>query len=89
MKTTFHVGFLDQQQGGSTGYARLEVDLPFVPSIDIEFEHPVWHDGRKPRSISYNLENGSLFVVFDPDMSDEANLQQAADRYRDHGWTVA
>jgi hypothetical protein len=88
MKTTFHVDFWNQQ-GGSLGYARLEVDLPFAPHMEMQFEHPVWHEGRKPVAVSYNLEEGSLYVVFDHDtLPDPQHLQQHADPYRSHGWTV-
>lgn len=56
MQTTFHVefrvDFVSESGNGMQGYAGLDVDLPFAPPQDIEFDHPVWREPRKPTSVS-------------------------------------
>ena len=89
MHTMFHVDFRNQGEGGSLGFARLEVELPFAPSMDIEFAHPVWHDGRKPAAIAYILDDDLFYVTFpQDDLPNAAARPQHAEMYTLHGWTV-
>ncbi len=69
-------------------FARLEVDLPFAPSMDMQFEHPVWDEGRNPVSIDFNLEQLSFFVQFEQDtLPDREALKERCEMYKYHGWT--
>lgn len=80
MKAILQVSFGNLSQG----FARLEIDLPFAPSCEIGFEHPVWHDPRKPKEISYNMENAEFFVEF----ATEKLESHTHGMYESHGWTV-
>lgn len=89
MKVTFDVTFQNSDGGGgSLGFARLEVDLPFAPSTDMEFEHPVWHEGKHPISITYNIENEDFLVTFETEHLTRAQYAQHRQIYEGHGWTV-
>jgi hypothetical protein len=87
-KTTFNVDFI--AENCHQGYARLEIKLPFAPTLDIEFAHPVWHDARKPVSITYNIEDSDFYVILPEDKLDSKDhLKQRKEIYKDHGWTVS
>lgn len=86
---TLQVDFWSREDEGSQGFAQLEIELPFAPTTDIEFEHRTWHNARKPRFVSYNLEDQSFFVILDevrlPSIKDVA---AEAEMYRTHGWEL-
>lgn len=90
MKATFHIDIFGQLDDGHLGFARLECELHFAPSVDIEFEHPVWHDTRKPKAISYNLDDGSFYIVFDHEVVESKNqLDRLKAIYEHHGWMLS
>lgn len=89
MRTIFHVGFLAEGGGGSLGYARLEHDLSFAPTKDIEFEQPVWGSGRKPTSVTFNLEESYFYVDLGFDRVSKNELASHAQMYRSHGWDIS
>lgn len=87
-KTTFHVDFIADKC--HQGYARYEIDLPFPPNPNIEFEQSVWHEPRTPVSITYSIDDPSFYVVFQEDKLDsKEDLKQHKDMYESHGWTVS
>ena len=89
MKVLLHVDFLAQPGDGSQGFARLAVDLPFAPDPGIEIEHPVWHDPRKPVSVTYNIEDESFYVHLGFDrLASKDDRAGHAEMYRSHGWDV-
>lgn len=88
MRTIFHVDFLAGDAGGSLGFARLEQDLSFAPTKEIEFEQPVWSSGRRPTSVTFNLEASSFYVTLGFDKMAKDQLVSHAQMYRDHGWDV-
>ena len=67
----------------------MQLDLPFAPTMDIGIEHAVWHEPRRPVSVSYSVEDDRFFVHlgFDRLTSKEAR-QTHAEMYRAHGWEV-
>jgi len=87
MKATLQVSFI--AEGAVNGFARFALDLDFTPSLDIAFEHPVWDEGRKPVSISYNTEEGSFFVFMGNDLVNPERLDDHAEMYRTAGWSLA
>jgi hypothetical protein len=90
MKALLHVDFFGRPGEGSQGCARLEVDLPFTPTPDIGIEHPVWHNPRKPNSISYNIEDERFYVYLGYDrLESKVHRDQNAEMYRVHGWDVS
>ena len=83
---TFHVDFLSPDDEGQ-GFAELHVELPFVPTTDIEFDPPVWHAPRKPYSVSYNLKDSSFYVHLGADKLDSKKYVPAhVKMYMDHEW---
>lgn len=89
MRTKFTVCFRAKDYDGALGEAVLELDLPFAPSPQIEFEHPVWGEARKPSLIIFDLETHSFLVGFGiEELGSKAKWQAEADLYRRHGWTV-
>lgn len=88
MKTTFSVALVTPQNGVDSLW--LEVDLPFAPSMDMEFAHPVWGEhGRKPLSISFNLERLSFYVCFENEEFPDGNAQkERRDIYTSEGWKL-
>jgi hypothetical protein len=71
------------------GEAVLECELPFSPTPEIEFEHPVWGEARKPTLVIYNLEDGSFLVGFGiEELESKGKWEGEAELYRQHGWTV-
>lgn len=91
MKTIFHINFVSviTEGEGSLGYARIEYDLSFVPTEDIMFEQPVWDNGRKPTSVSFNLEEASFYVHLGSDRISKDELASHAQMYRSHDWDVS
>jgi hypothetical protein len=86
MKTNFQVALVTPES--SVRFARLEVDLPFAPSMEMQFDHPVWKEGRKPVCIEFDLEQLSFFVQFEQDkLSDQEALKEHCETYKYHGWT--
>jgi hypothetical protein len=89
MVAKLNVFFVVVSEGLAGGYASLETDLPFVPSPGLELEHPVWHNGRKVESVSWNLEAGTMSVYLGEwTCTDRADLAQAIEMYRGHGRQV-
>jgi hypothetical protein len=82
------VNFLDKQNCHA-GSAWLKVELPFAPTADIAFEHPVWHKSRKPEHVSFNLETFEFSVNLgsDPLQSTEEVIRHAK-MYEGHKWEV-
>jgi hypothetical protein len=90
MKVLLHVDFLAQPNDGSQGFARLAIpNLPFAPSSDVEFEHPVWHSSRKATRISWNTETQSFYVALAEERCETREQCQAAKQmYATHGWSI-
>ena len=88
MRTIFHIDFWGKDEGGGMlDFARLEVDLPFSPSIEMEFEHPIWADSRKPIHVSYNIESEAFYAAFERERLDPAHLDDRIKSYVAQGWT--
>ncbi len=89
MRTRFTVCFRARDYDGVLGEAVLECDLSFAPTPEIEFEHPVWGEARKPTLVIFDLEDQSFLVSFGiEELGAKAKWQNEADMYRKHGWTV-
>jgi hypothetical protein len=89
MKVTFNVSFVSQRNEGVLGCARLEADLPFAPTKELEFEHPIFNGPRKPASVSWNLADQSFYVGFGVDeLPSKEQYEDHAQSYRDSGWTL-
>ena len=89
-KCLLHVDFLAGHNDGHQGFARLEVDLPFCPSTDIELEHPTWSDACAPVRVSYNIETGAFYVVMPTEeVKTVENVKIRKGIYSRHGWTVS
>ena len=89
MRTRFTVCFRAKDHDGALGEAVLEIDLPFAPTPQIEFEHPVWGEAREPTLVIYDLGSESFLVSFGIEEFDtKAKWETEADAYRKHGWTV-
>lgn len=89
MDATLTVDFVTESDRTWRGCATLTLDLAFTPSLHIEFEHPVWHQSRKPNSISYNTEQESFSVHLGTDkLGTKEQIVQHAEMYKSHGWTV-
>ena len=88
-KVILSVNFLDKQQNCHAGSARLEVQLPFAPTADIAFGHPVWHEPRKPEGVSFNLETGEFFANFGIDsLPSNEEVIRHAEMYKREEWEV-
>ena len=88
MLTTFIVDFRAALNGGSLGFARLDRDLAFAPTPDIQYEHPVWHKARRPASVKYNIDEQSFHVILQHDDIDPKDLKAHTEMYGEHKWTV-
>lgn len=64
--TVFRVTFLNGDAGAGTwGTATMTIeDFPFVPSVELVFNHPLLDSGEKPASVSFDLESGAFDVAF-------------------------
>ncbi len=86
MKTTFIVLLVTPESGIRS--AHLEVDLPFAPSMEMQFNHPVWNEGRKPVRVEFDLEQLSFHVQFESDqLPNKEALKEHCETYQCHGWT--
>ncbi len=85
MKTIFQVPLVTPESG--VRFARLEADLPFAPSMEMQFHHPVWKEGRKPVRIEFDIEQLSFDVWFEQDhLSDKEALKEHCETYQHYGW---
>ena len=89
-KCLLHVAFRAGCGDEIHGSARMAVELPFCPTKDFAFEHPVWSDGRTPRSVTFNLATG-IFLVVMPEEDGESldNVETQKQLYASHGWVVS
>ena len=88
-KTTFCIRFFIEHQG-SQGSATLDIDLPFAPSSNIEFEHPTWKNPRKPLSVSYNINDSTFYINLGTDeLKSGDDVQSHKKMYESHGWSVS
>ena len=85
MKALLRVYFHDTASEGSAGYADLKLELPFAPHPDSALFHPVWHEPRKPVSVTWDTLAESFHVFMG---IEEIAGQQVPDMYRDRGWAV-
>jgi hypothetical protein len=89
MKTKFTVCFRAKDHDGVLGEAVLDVELPFAPTPEIEFEHPTWGGARKPTLVIFDLGTESFLVSFGiQELDTKEQWAQEADAYRKAGWTV-
>ena len=89
MRTRFTVCFRARDYDGVVGEAILDCELPFAPTPEIEFEHSVWGEARKPTLVIFDLEEKSFLVTFGiEELECKAKWQSEADLYRKHGWMV-
>jgi hypothetical protein len=89
MRTRFTVCFRARDYDGALGEAVFEVDLPFAPTPEIEFEHPVWDEARKPSLVIFELKEERFLVSFGiEELNTKAKWEGEAEMYRKHGWTV-
>ena len=89
-KCLLHVDFRAGHNDGQQGFARLDVELPFCPTTDVELEQPPWSDPRAPVRISYNLERGDFYLIMPTEEAttvDSAKIRK--DTYALEGWTVS
>ena len=61
MQATFMIHFFDESRPDAN-VAFLKTDLQFTPTLEMEFEHPAWHDAKKAVWITANLESGGLTI---------------------------
>lgn len=86
---TLHVEFRTAHQQSTAGFARLELELPFAPNLDIAFDHPVWHEPRKATAISFNVSDGTFYIALGIDeLHSKKEINKHCDMYTLHGWTV-
>ncbi len=89
MQTRFIVCFRAKDHDGVLGEAVLEVDLPFAPTAQVQFEHPVWAEARESALVIYDLGSESFLVSFGiEELDTKAKWESEAETYRKHGWTV-
>lgn len=89
MRTRFTVCFRAKDHDGVLGEAVLESELSFAPTPEIEFEHSVWDEARRPTLVIFDIEDKSFLVTFGiEELETKAKWQSEADLYRKHGWTV-
>lgn len=82
-KLAIDIGYSNQHHAGF--YLPIEID--FAPNLQIEFEHPVWHNPRKPVAISYSVPDESFYIVLERVVTNnEQEARQMADIYRSHEW---
>lgn len=91
MKITFQVTFVSKNPAVYGGFARLEKDLPFAPTMEMDFEHERFDEpSRKPTSISFNLEDDSFFVTLgDIECATLAECEKARGYFADDGWDTS
>ena len=56
MRSRFTVCFRAKDHDGVLGEAVLDVELPFAPTPEIQFEHPAWGEARKPTLVIFDLQ---------------------------------
>lgn len=89
MQTKFTVCFRARNYDGVLGEAVLELELPFAPTPEIEFEHPAWGEARKPTLVIFDLGSQSFLVSFGiEELDTQADWESEADVYRKAGWTL-
>lgn len=89
MRARLTVCFRARDYDGALGEAVLECELPFAPAPEIEFEHPVWGQARKPTLVIFGLEEQTFLVSFGiEELDTKAKWNGEAELYRKHGWTV-
>ena len=89
-KTIFHIDFFLLPSGSPHGYARLETNLKFTPSLEIMIEHPVWKEAREPISISYNINDSSFYInLKQEEIESEDSLIKNKEMYKLHGWSIS
>jgi len=85
MKTIFRVLLWTPESGVRS--AEIEADLPFAPSLEMQFVPPVWKNGRKPAIVAFDLEELSFYVDFESDeLPNKEALKESCETYRYHGW---
>ena len=57
MRTRFTVCFRAKDHDGVLGEAVLESELSFAPTPEIEFEHSVWGEARRPTLVIFDIED--------------------------------
>ena len=88
MNVEFRITFVGPESGAAIGIATLAADLPFAPALEMEFAQPVWHDARKPTSISYNIEDQSFDVFFGVEKLQASEAKAHLAMYGSAGWQV-
>ena len=89
-KVIFNVIFYLYPSGGTRGYARKTVELPFVPTTDTYLECLAWKDARKPKSVSYNIDESYFYVDFGADNLDsESSIKTNKEMYASHEWEIS
>jgi hypothetical protein len=89
MRAVFHVQFINLSAREDHGFARLELDLPFAPTADIEIAHPVWKEPRKPTHVIYDVHDQQFFVTFGEEQIRSSEHREAIKQtYAAHGWKV-
>ena len=89
MKARFTVCFRARDYDGALGEAVLEYDLPFAPTPEVEFEHPVWGGALRPTLVIFDLDSQSFLVTFGiEELETKDRWQSEVELYQKHGWTV-
>lgn len=88
MNAEFTIVLADPHKDGTDGLAKLEVDLPSAPTLEMEYSHRIWHEPRKPTSVVYDVEDATYYVRFGCHEIDRADAPRVVEAYRSTGWTV-
>lgn len=90
MKATLEV--MIKKEGGGGCVARLDVELPFPPTVDMPVDHVAWKGSRKVTSVSMQIEGDnevSIMVILEPEHAkNEGQHNQIVERYKLSGWKI-
>jgi hypothetical protein len=90
MKAILLVRFATVRDEGDQGSAKIEVDLPFTPNLDMYFSNTVvWYEPKQPDRITFDLEEGVLVISFEDRIPSKEDREAYAETYRENGWTLS
>ena len=73
-------------QRGVLARATKHISMPFAPFVGMEIETSIWHGTRKVCSVTYNVEDQSVFAMLEA-TDTESDIESAQD-YKTHDWEV-
>ena len=79
-----------KKEGGGICFARLKVDLPFLPYVGMPVYHVAWKDSRDVIWVSMQFDEdneASIMVRLESEHTDNKEQQnQLLEQYKAHGW---